>query len=496
MSEKPSQRTYQFAPLDRPGWILGLSGGQCLASAAGVVAAGALLRAGVHPAVALVPLVLATVFAFGSWDGRSCRDELPHVVLHTARRVVGADRWIASVPLARGGRPVDAPLPSFLAGLEIVDAGSHLWAAEATDVGFLWDHRERTVSASLRVRGGGFSLEESVEQERLVQAWGDVLGGFCTEHRTVSSIRTTEWAMSAGRGHRPEGQAVALDPDHVEAHASYVEVLHDAGAVEIVHECLVTVTVDLRRVRTSRHVRREEAARSALFEELRGLSLRLDGAGLEYSPPLSADELTEVMRRRIDPEGSAASGDRPQSLAVAAGLASWGPLAVRSQWSSVRVDGSLHRTYWIAEWPRFPVPPNWIEGLLLHAAGTRCVSFHYEPVPPSGARRRIDRDSIRLASDEDQRNRTGFRTGAHHRRAQAAVQEREAELVAGSSDLEFIGFVTVSARDEAALESRCCEYEQAAAQAGLVLRPLDARHDVALVCTLPAGRGVGSRGLQ
>jgi hypothetical protein len=494
MSEKPSPRTYQFAPLDRPGWILGLSAVQCLASASGIVAAGALLRAGVHPAVALVPLVLVAVFAFGSWDGRSCRDHLPQVVLHAARRAIGADRWLAAVPLTRAGRAAGAPLPTFLAGLEIVDAGSLLWAAEATEVGFLWDHRERTVSASLRVCGGGFSLEESGEQERLVQGWGDVLGGFCTEHRTVSSIRTTEWATSASRGHRLPGHALALDPNHVEAHASYVEVLDDAGAVEIVHECLVTITVDLRRVRASRHVRRDEAARSVLFEELRGLSLRLDGAGLDYSPPLSADELTEVMRCRIDPEGRAASVDSPRSLAVAAGLASWGPLALQSQWSSVRVDGSLHRTYWIAEWPRFPVPPNWIEGFLLHAAGTRCVSFHYEPVAPSSARRRIDRDSIRLASDEDQRIRTGFRTGAHHRRAQAAVQEREAELVAGSADLEFIGFVTVSAPSEAALESRCCEYEQAAAQAGLVLRPLDARHDVALLCTLPAGRGIGRRG--
>jgi hypothetical protein len=441
-------------------------------------------------------LALAAVFAFGSWDGRSCRDQLPQVVLHAARHVIGADRWLASVPLVRAGRSAGAPLPSFLAGLEIVDAGSLLWAAEATEVGFLWDHRERTVSATLRVRGRGFSLEETGEQERLVQGWGDVLGGFCTEHRTVSSIRTTEWARSASRGCRVRGRTLGLDPEHVEAHANYVEVLDDAGALEIVHECLITITVDLRRVRTSRHVRRDEAARSALFEELRGLSLRLDGAGLEYSPPLSTDDLTEVMRSRIDPEGCAASGGRPQSLAMAAGLASWGPLAVQSQWSNVRVDDSLHRTYWIAEWPRYPVPPNWIEGLLLHAAGTRCVSFHYEPVPPSSARRRIDRDSIRLASDEDQRIRTGFRTGAHHRRAQAAVQEREAELVAGSADLEFIGFITVSAREEEALQSRCCEYEQAAAQAGLVLRPLDARHDVALVCTLPAGRGLGSKGLQ
>jgi hypothetical protein len=159
----------------------------------------------------------------------------------------------------------------------------------------------------------------------------------------------------------------------------------------------------------------------------------------------------------------------------------------------VRVDGSFHRTYWIAEWPRLDVPPNWIETLLLHAAGTRCVSMHYEPVPPSRAQRRIDRDSTRLAADEEQRARSGFRIGARHRRAQAAVLEREAELVAGYSELEFSGFITVTAPDESALGKSCAEYEQAAAQVGLELRPLDARHDVALLCSLPIGRGLARR---
>ena len=37
------------------------------------------------------------------------------------------------------------------------------------------------------------------------------------------------------------------------------------------------------------------------------------------------------------------------------------------------------------------------------------------------------------------------------------------------------------------------EYEQAAAQVGLELRSLDARHDTALACALPIGRGLARR---
>src|SRR5438067_13762949 len=156
------------------------------------------------------------------------------------------------------------------------------------------------------------------------------------------------------------------------------------------------------------------------------------------------------------------------------------PLAVLVNWEHVRTDGSVHRTYWVAEWPRLEVGPNWLEPLLLHGAGIRTFSLHYEPVPPSRAQRRIDRDSTRLAADEEQRARSGFRIGARHRRAQTAVQEREAELVAGYAELGFAGFITVTASDRDALAVACASYEQAAAQAGLELRALDGQHDLGL----------------
>jgi hypothetical protein len=168
-------------------------------------------------------------------------------------------------------------------------------------------------------------------------------------------------------------------------------------------------------------------------------------------------------------------------------------MALDTTWSNVRVDGSWHRAFWISDWPRLDVGPSWFEGLLLHAGGVRSIVLHYEPVPPSRARRRVDRDSTRLAADEEQRSRTGFRIGAAHRRAQAAVHEREAELVAGYAELDFVGFVVVSAPTEAELDRAAAEYEHAASQAGVNLRALDGRHDLGLVCSLPLGRGLATR---
>jgi hypothetical protein len=165
-----------------------------------------------------------------------------------------------------------------------------------------------------------------------------------------------------------------------------------------------------------------------------------------------------------------------------------GPLAVGLDLQRVQVDGSWHRGYWIAEWPRLELHPAWMEPLLLHAGGIRTIAVVFEPIPPSRSQRQIDRDATRLASDEEQRAKRGFRIGARHRRAQDAVLEREHEIVAGYAELEYAGFLTVTAADVDELESACAEYEHAAAQVGLELRALDGQHDAAVGACLPIGR--------
>jgi hypothetical protein len=506
MSAEVAPRTYRFAPRDRSGWILGLGGAQCLSLGGGIFTAGLLLEAAAPaPAVAL-PVIAALVFAFGSWDRRSLHQWAPVLLRYATLRLSGQARWSAELPLVTGSPTddqKDPDLPPFLEGLSMYDAGAVSWIPLTTSAGVavIRDRRQRTVSASVRIRGREFSLLERGEQERLVQLWGDALAAFCSERGPVVGIRCTEWAAPAGLAEHERfvaGRAVALQGS--EALESYRELLVDAGPLATRHEVLVTVTVDLRRVRAGRGdgQRPEDTAVELLLEELRLLTTRLEAAGLDVAPPLSPVQTAETLRLRCDPAVGRHLDTRAGSLAAMAGVVSrynTAPLATEAKWSHVRADGALHRTYWVAEWPRLDVPPNWMEPMLLHAGGTRTFALHYEPVPPSRSQRRIDRDSTRLATDEEQRTRTGFRIGAHHRRAQAAVLEREAELVAGYGELEYAGFITVTADDEDTLARSCAEYEQVAAQAGLELRGLDGRHDLGLVCALPLGRGLAPRRL-
>jgi hypothetical protein len=362
------------------------------------------------------------------------------------------------------------------------------------------DHREGTLSATVRARGREFALCERETQERLLQSWGDALAGFCTEHRPIARLRWTEWAAPAGL----DEQLSYLD-EHCaskrsdEAVAAYRELLRQAGPMSTEHDVLVTLTVDHRRLRLRgprRGASRDDAAEKALLDELQTLTTRLEAAGLSVDLPLSATETAEVFRARLDPFGAMRTRAGRRSLAQLAGCVSGsnaGPVSLHAEWEFVRVDRAVHAAYVVAEWPRLEVPPNWMEPLLLHAGGVRTVVVHYEPVPPSRSQRHVDRETVKLTADEEQRARSGFRIGARHRRAQAEVLEREAELVAGYAEFEFCGFVIVTAPDAELLDPSCAEYEQAAAQSGLEVRRLDGRHDLALACALPIGRGVAPR---
>jgi hypothetical protein len=495
--------TYRFSLRDHTGWILGLGGAQSIAFGIAILTAGVLLNAGAPGLFVLAPLVAGAGFAFGQWRGQPIHQVAPISAAWGVGRIGGQHRWAAPLLRRRSdGRPARSQpaLPPVLAGTTIGECGI-AWTRRGRTGGaaVIRDRVEHTSTAVLRVSGREFALCEQSEQQRLLAMWGDALATFCTERGPVTKLRWTEWAAPAGL----EDQFAYLDqhrtaPDDDPAVVTYRDLLHASGPMSTRHEVLIAVTVSERSVR--RRGDTEPTINETLFEEVRLLSARLENAGLTVDLPLTPAEVAHVFRARLDPYGVPGSGGRKRTLTELAGLvsvANAGPMAMHTHWDHVVVDRSVHASYVIAEWPRLEVPPNWMEPLLLHAGGIRTVAVHYEPVPHSRSQRQIDRDTVKLTADEEQRQRQGFRIGARHRRAQSEVAEREAELVAGFPEFEYVGTVTITAADHAALQRSCAEYEQIAAQVGLELRRLDGQHDLALACALPIGRGIdGRRGLR
>ncbi len=504
-------RRYRFAGRDRTGWILGLSGAQCLAIAAALVGAGLIVDSGLPAALALLPAAGGFGLAFWRISGMPLLEWLPAHGSWLVRRAAGRTDWQGRLSVA-SAVPLSAPaqpeLPPCLAGVTLIEVPAPPWTGRTNDgVAVVADRSEGTVTATLRVRGDGLALADPGEQDRRVAAWGDALSAFCAESTSVAWVRWSEWAEPAGLdahiAYLEERRVAPADDPAVRA---YRELLGDGSAMAMTHEVLVSVTLEIRRAQgapfpAERRGGRQAGVRDAapiLLEELRLLSLRFEAAGLATDPPLSGAELATAVRLRLDPSCRSDLATRRRSLAALAGLVSphnAGPLTTVEHRHSFEVDGSFHRCFQITEWPRRDVAAGWMEPLLLEGCGTRVVSLTCFPVPPSRSARQVNRDSTRLVTDAELRERKGFRVGVVQRRAQVAVAEREEELVAGHGEVEYLGLVAVTAPDAMALEAASAEYRQLAARAGLELRTLDARHDLGVAATLPLGRPVPVRRL-
>jgi hypothetical protein len=165
-------------------------------------------------------------------------------------------------------------------------------------------------------------------------------------------------------------------------------------------------------------------------------------------------------------------------------------MGVEVEWHRVRTDEVWHATYWIAEWPRTDVGPDFLAPLLLSSDVRRTVSVVMEPRAPIEAARKVEQARTADIADAELRRRGGFLATARRRREEEVLSDVEAELADGHAPYRFSGYVTVSADGPDALDEACGRVEHAAGRAGLELRRCYGDQAHTFACTLPLGRGL------
>ncbi len=448
---------YRFGPRERGGALAGWRAGQILTVAVGLAVAVLVLQArpdALGAAVAVIVLAACGVLATWPVNGRTGDQWLPVVV-----------RWGARRAAPRGTRRMDS-----LGGLRLLAVGSR-------HMGVVHDCKERTLTAALSVRGQGFALLGPDDQERRVTGWSSVLATFAREG---SPIRRVQWlaAASPDEGHgvrRHLASHKTADPASA-CVASYEGLLSEMDAHARTHDVVLTV-----QVRVPRSV---DVGAAALRRELAALSRLLLDADVVVDGVLSDDDLAARLMRtyepyRAPPDGGAAPSDP------------W-PMAMNEEWSHGRVDGLVHATFWIAEWPRTEVRSDFLAPLLLGSARVT-LSVVMEPLGPEKAVRKVEASRTADIADAELRRRNGFVFTARHSRQSEVLARREAELADGHASFRFSGYVTVSSPTEGELVTACEAMQHAASQARLVVRRLYGDQARSYTCTLPLARGLARR---
>jgi hypothetical protein len=487
MTAEQPERVYRFEPLDASGIFLGLGVLQCLFLGLGLVASVLALTLRVPLAAAALPVSAGAGLSFGRVRGRTAWEWVPLLVSWAWMRVSRGQRWFARLPLLPEVDGQAPALPPPLRDLAIVEVP---WRG-ALHLGAVADRERGTLTAVVPVAGPEFVVQPRSDQEYLLGGWADVLNQFAVERGVVTHIAWSDFTRPSGL-HEHRGWLTSLPREtlHPEAEASYGELLSAATAVAASHETLLTLTVSrdrLPRRMTALTADPDHALARALCASVEGLLRAIRSAGLSTEDPLDSAGIARMVRTRLDPPVVGSVGGR---LADRLGLVApcgAGPVALETRWRHLRVDGSWHRTFWVACWPRLPVGPAWLEPFLSGGGAARTMTVIYCPVSTYRSRRRIERDLVKLDSDAQTKQDKGRRVDARHRRATQALLDREDELVAGYAEMTYLGLVGVTASSEEELEHQCELVEQLARETGLDLRSLDGRQDLAWAAGLPLG---------
>ena len=512
----PVRTRYRLGPLEQRGIVAGWRAGQLVTVAlALVVAVGALRSRPSIGGAALAVLVVGAGVALACVPvrGRSAEQWVPLVARYAWSGVGGRRRWTSPVPAAgqlaaEGGSRTGPPAapdrrspPAHVAGglsstrVAGVLGGLRLVAADgvtggvAGPVGLLVDDRSRTVTVVLAVRGHSFALLASHDQDRLVGGWGRTLASLAREGTVVHRLQWLEtcvpddgYAVAEDRGRRG---VAASGP----AGASYDRLVEEVAPVTRRHRVLVALAIHLGRA--GRQVREAgggvDGAARLLGREAAAVARLLADADVEVDGLLGPGALADALSLSFghQPPWMVSGGDVGRRRGP-----SWPwPLAIEPSWEAVRVDGTWHATYWVSEWPRADVTPEFL-GPLLFLPVRRALSVTMEPVAPSRAARQVARARTADRADAELRRRGGFLATARQARERAAADERDAELADGHAQFRFSGYVTVTAESRDALRRAAALVEQAAGQARLELRLLYGQQDAAFTCTLPLGRGL------
>ena len=488
--------TYLFGPLQHRALLMGLRGAQVAVIAAVVVVVLVALWTVPAPGnvvVAVAAVATAAVVCFVPVGGRTVEQWTPVALRWAWRRTTGGHRFRSTV--ATRGHASDgslrADLPRTLAGLSLLSAP----LPAGGELGVIRDRRADTYTAVIAVQGSAFALLESSDKQRLLAGWDDVLRGLGGD---LSPVHRLQWIE---RTAPDDGDALGRDlrdrvavPLTDASVRSYLEVLDEAGPVSTHHEVFLAVSITPRRAGRllRQHGRtKNDAACAVLVDQLRLLEQRLLRADLRVlSRGLPPRMVARALRLAVDPQARNPMARRALHHPDQSGCdpANAWPMAAETSWRTYRTDSAVHATFWIAEWPRSPVGPDFLAPLLLLTSAARTVSVTMEPVGAGKAIREVEHARTTELAEQQLRESRGFLTSYRKSRETEAVNRRAAELQEGYADFRFSGYVTVTAATEAELDAACAEVNHAAQQSGLELRRMAGEQDVAFTYSLPLGR--------
>jgi hypothetical protein len=475
--------TVRFARRSTRGFLLGFSGLRCgvILLAALILLTGLLVGAGVGLIVTAPLWVGLLATAFVPVRGRAVVEWLPTVLHWQLRRVTGQTTYLVRVSPPR---PVGTmALPGDAAPLRFYNDPT-------TGACFIHDPHRQTLSAVLGVSHPAYVLLAPSSQRDRVSMWGRVLASLA-QTGTCALIQVLESTVpdpGTKVAHWYEEHATHVDDW---ANVEYQRLLAQSSFGSSSHRTTITLSLDLKKAASAIRSagRGLKGAAKVLRIDMSVLEQGLRDADLRVGAWLDEARLAALVRQAYDPGAQVTASEGSEHSPAT--LATSGPVALSEHWSYLRHDSGYSTVLWISEWPRVEVAPHFLHALIFAVDIRKSLSLLARPLATGDALKSLRKEKTEAV------------TNAHHKAKVGQVQElsdvqefddllkREQALINGHADVEFSGFITVTASSEEGLAAAVALIERSAGQSGCETRVLYGRQSQGfVVAALPLGRSV------
>jgi hypothetical protein len=471
--------TVRFGLHPKRGVLLGLSAIRLAAVgvAAALIVVALVAGGGVGLAASALVWAPLAASAFVPCRGRTAIEWAPVGVHWGLRRLAGQTRYRARLL---------SPRPAGTMALPGDAAALRFYNDPVSGACMIHDPHRRTLSAVIRLAHPAYILLSPDQQHTRVASWGRVLAGLaapgtCAAVQVLeSTVADSGEATIAWYQHNRTGESGWADDQ-------YRQLLNQIEAGATTHRSTLTLSLDMRAAgRAIRDAGRGiAAAAQVLRADMTAIEFALRAAELRLEGWLDEDDLAGIVQAAYDPKPADGAHTRgaPQELGRA------GPTAVDERWDCLRHDSGWSTVLWVAEWPRVEVPAHFLHGLVFVPGVRRSICLIARPLGAGEAIRQIRREKTEMLTDAATKARIGQIADLKEAQQMADVNAREQALISGHADLEFSGFVTVTADTRADLDGAVAQIERAATAAGCSTQPVyGAQAQAFVTAALPLGR--------
>ncbi|SEB10241.1 PrgI family protein [Leifsonia sp. 21MFCrub1.1] len=348
--------------------------------------------------------------------------------------------------------------------------------------GFIYNARGRLASVTVKVGSKAWALRDKGTQEAAYDGFVEWLSSL----ESLPGVRETTIRIRVDRASSNElrDYLVGRENEHnpqvtAELREQYWALTRAASKRSMGFTNYITLTFDTGALNSAiRDAGKGLTGLAAVLRErVAGIETSMEHARLTPDGWLTAEELDELNALSADPVAAATRREQDSYI----GSAPSPVMGIDEGWDAIRVDETWHQTFWVAEWPRTDVRTGFLEPLLYAGDATRVITLQVRPVATHKALAQLNRAQSDMETAATIRMKLSSRIPLTHLREEEDLAVREHDLVDGFGDVQYRGFVTISAESKDALAKARTDIEQASHPARLVLASMSGQQAAGFV---------------